>query len=172
MLELTNPIAAETTADSQLVGSTDYPIEFASAVAGRSKTKLGDLFGLTNFGVNHTKLEPGSSSALMHYHRTQDEMVYILEGEATLYRLHKDPSSPTTTYRKEKTIMKTGDCIGFPFGVAVAHCMCNDSNQPVRFLEIGDRSRNDQVEYPEADLKAVMGEDCKWIFTHKDGTPY
>ena len=40
---------------------TNYPQPFASRMAGRDKRPLGDLFGLTNFGVNITRLAPGGS---------------------------------------------------------------------------------------------------------------
>jgi uncharacterized cupin superfamily protein len=63
---------------------TNYPEPFASRMAGRDKRPLGDLFGLTNFGVNITRLVPGGCSALRHAHTKQDEFVYILEGRPTL----------------------------------------------------------------------------------------
>ena len=44
-------------------GQTIYPAAFAQRVAGRTKRKLGDVFDLSNFGVNLTHLEPGSASA-------------------------------------------------------------------------------------------------------------
>ena len=39
--------------------ASNYPEPFASRMAGRIKRPLGDLFGLTNFGVNLTTLQPG-----------------------------------------------------------------------------------------------------------------
>jgi len=63
---------------------SNYPEPFASRVAGREKRPLGDLFGLKSFGVNLTRLSPGSMSALRHRHSRQDEFVYVLEGEPTL----------------------------------------------------------------------------------------
>jgi uncharacterized cupin superfamily protein len=39
---------------------------------GREKRPLGDLFGLTNFGVNLTQLALGAVSFLRHAHTTQD----------------------------------------------------------------------------------------------------
>jgi len=38
---------------------TGYPPQFAAQVAGRQKRPLGELFGLSNFGVNLTRLAPG-----------------------------------------------------------------------------------------------------------------
>ena len=61
-----------------------YPEPFASQMKGRSKRPLGDLFSLTNFGVNLTTIAPGGVSALRHAHSNQDEFVYIISGEATL----------------------------------------------------------------------------------------
>ena len=43
--------------------ASNYPEPFASRMAGRAKRPLGDLFGLTNFGVNLTRLAPGAQSA-------------------------------------------------------------------------------------------------------------
>ena len=40
---------------------SNYPEPFFSRMAGRDKRPLGDLFGLTNFGVNLTRLKPGGS---------------------------------------------------------------------------------------------------------------
>ena len=66
------------------VSSTNYPESLRKFVAGRAKRRLGDAFGLRNFGVNLTTLAPGAMSALRHWHAKQDEFVYILEGEAVL----------------------------------------------------------------------------------------
>src|SRR5262250_3517790 len=63
---------------------TIYPEPYAAVTAGRLKRPLGDPFGLTNFGVNHTRLAPGAMSALRHAHTRQDELVYVLEGRPTL----------------------------------------------------------------------------------------
>ena len=63
---------------------TNYPQPFAARVGGRDKHPLGDLFGLTNFGVNLTRLQPGAISALRHAHSKQDEFVYVLSGELVL----------------------------------------------------------------------------------------
>ncbi len=38
------------------VKPSNYPAPIASRVEGRIKRPLGDLFGLTNFGVNLTRL--------------------------------------------------------------------------------------------------------------------
>ena len=138
---------------------SNYPEPFASRMAGREKRPLGDLFGLTNFGVNLTRLAPGASSALRHAHTKQDEFVYILQGHPTL---HTD---------KGPTRLAPGMCAGFKAGTGNGHCLVNDTQQDVVYLEVGDRTPGDEGSYPDDDLKAVMV-DGKWKFTHKDGSPY
>ena len=85
---------------------TNYPEPFASRMAGRDKRPLGDLFGLTNFGVNLTRLAPGGESALRHAHTKQDEFVYILEGR------------PTLVTDAGRTASNPGMCAGFKAGAA------------------------------------------------------
>ena len=138
-----------------------FPPEMVARVApGRDKRVLGDLFGLTNFGVNLTRLAPGGQSALRHAHGKQDEFVYILEGEATLIT------------DSGETALKPGMCAGFKAGTGDAHHLVNRTNQDVVFLEVGDRSADDSVSYPDDDVLAVYGSDGKWKYSRKDGTPY
>lgn len=139
---------------------SNYPEPFASRMAGREKRPLGDLFGLSNFGVNLTRLVPGADSALRHAHSTQDEFIYILEGHAVLIT------------DQGETSLSPGMCAGMKAGTGNAHQLVNRTDRDVLYLEIGDRSAGDSVTYPDDDLKAVFGSDGTWQFVHKDGTPY
>ena len=138
---------------------SNYPEPFFSRMAGREKRPLGDTFGLKNFGVNLTRLSPGGELALLHRHSKQDEFVYILEGEPTL-----------VTDRGEMQL-RPGMCAGFP-AAGLAHQLVNRTNADVVYLEIGDRTPGDEGSYPDDDIKAALGPDGKWIFTHKDGRAY
>lgn len=138
---------------------TLYPPVFADRVAGREKRILGDAFGLQNFGVNLTRLAPGSESALRHSHEKQDEFVYILEGTPTL----------VTDSGEEE--LAPGMCAGFRAGTGDAHHLINRSPSDVLYLEIGDRTPDDAVSYPDDDLKLVMV-DGSWRVTKKDGSSF
>ncbi len=138
---------------------SNYPEPFASRMAGRRKHPLGDLFGLANFGVNLTRLAPGAVSALRHAHSRQDEFIYVLQGSPTL---HTDEG---------RTTLAPGMCAGFKAGTGNAHCLVNDSDEEVVYLEIGDRTAGDEGSYPDDDLVARLVEGG-WRFEHKDGTPY
>ncbi len=139
---------------------TIYPPPFAHRVEGRAKRKLGDFFGLSHFGVNLTELAPGAVSALLHHHSRQDEFIYVLEGH------------PTLVLGDEEYRLGPGDCHGFKAGSGVASQLVNRSSAPVKYIEIGDRTEGDQVEYPNDDLKAVQLANGEWQLTHKDGRPW
>ena len=140
--------------------SSHYPEPFASRMAGRVKRPLGDVFGLTNFGVNLTTLEPGAVSSLRHTHSRQDEFVYILEGEATLVT------------NDGETVLRPGMAAGFKAGSPDAHHLVNRTDRDVVYLEVGDRTDRDTVTYPDDDIRAALGSDGRWRFVHKDGRPY
>lgn len=138
---------------------SNYPEPFASQMAGRRKQPLGDVFGLTNFGVNLTRLLPGGVSSLRHAHTRQDEFIYILEGHPTL---HTDEG---------RTRLAPGMCAGFKAGSGNGHRLINETGDDVVYLEAGDRAPGDEGGYPDDDIKATMV-DGKWRFAHKDGSPY
>jgi uncharacterized cupin superfamily protein len=138
---------------------SNYPEPFASRMHGREKRQLGDFFGLTNFGVNLTRLAPNSVSALRHSHTRQDEFIYILSGHPTLWT------------DEGETKLAPGMCAGFKAGTGNAHHLVNHTSETVVYLEVGDRTPGDQGAYPDDDIQAEL-KDGKWQFTRKDGTPY
>jgi uncharacterized cupin superfamily protein len=140
--------------------TSSLPSVFHARLSRREKRVLGDLFGLTVFGVNLTRLFPGGVSSLRHVHTTQDEFVYVLEGE------------PTLVTDRGEFALRPGMCAGFKAGNGEAHHLVNRTQGDVVYLEIGDRSRGDEVTYADDDLMAVEGSGPGRIFTRKDGTPY
>jgi uncharacterized cupin superfamily protein len=151
--------ALEAAAAPPRLKPSNYPAPFAALMADREKHPLGDLFGLVNLGVNLTRLRPGGESALLHAHSKQDEFVFVLEGEVTLVT------------EDGEELLRAGWCAGFRAG-GPAHQLVNRSGREAVYLEVGDRTRGDEVTYPRDDIQAVMGPDGKWGFAHKDGRPY
>jgi len=138
---------------------TMYPDVFAARVQGREKRALGDFFELQNFGVNLTRLAPGSESSLRHSHEMQDEFVYILEG------------TPTLVTNSGEQELKPGMCAGFRAGTGDAHHLVNRSSSDVLCLEIGDRTPDDSVIYPDDDLQLDLVGGA-WRVSRKDGSSY
>lgn len=141
------------------ITGSNYPERFKSPVAGRSKKKLGDALGLKNFGVNLTTLKPGVWSALRHWHTHQDEFIYIVSGELVLVT------------NEGEQVLTPGMVAGFPAGKADGHHLINRGNIDAVYLEVGDRTAGDAVDYPDDDL-AARASPVGRRFTHKDGTLY
>lgn len=138
---------------------TIYPKPFRHVVEGREKQALGNAVGLTQFGVNLTRLKPGCASALRHWHEAEDEFVYVLEGELTLI---EDDG---------EVLLRPGDAAGFKAGVANAHHLVNRSSSDAFFLEIGTRAACDRFTYPDDDLAGEKDE--RGVrFMHKSGALY
>jgi uncharacterized cupin superfamily protein len=160
MVEKSIPVAVVANEVAARTKPSNYPEPFASRMAGREKRALGDVFGLSNFGVNQTRLQPGAQSALRHAHTKQDEFVYILQGVAILVT------------DEGETTLTTGMCAGFKAGTGNGHQLINRSHADVIYLEVGDRTVGDVGSYPDDDLQAVMGSDGVWQFLHKNGEKY
>ena len=159
MGESVRPVAIVAAEAPSRTKPSNYPEPFTSRMAGRDKKPLGDLFGLSNFGVNLTRLAPGAVSALRHAHTLQDEFIYILEGE------------PVLVTDAGETPLRPGMCAGFAHGTGDGHQLANRGTADVVYLEVGDRTPGDRGSYPDDDLVAVSV-DGRWVFTRKDGGPY
>ena len=140
---------------------TGYPSPHDAPCRARETVSLGDVAGLTQFGVNLVRLKPGVWTGQRHWHTEEDEFVWVTEGEVVL-----------ATDAGEETF-RAGDCIGFKAGVENAHHFRNESDQEAVLLTIGTRSMKDACHYPDIDLFAKPGRyGNPGAFVHKDGTPY
>ncbi len=139
--------------------TTIYPEPFAGRTKGRSKQALGSAGGLSQFGVNLTRLAPGAASALKHWHENEDEFVFIIEGTATL--VEGDRETP----------LAAGEAAAFKAGVETGHQIVNRSDGDVVFLEIGRRARAERAHYPDDDL-IFERINSAFRFSRRDGTPY
>ena len=99
----------------------------------------------------------GGADRLRHWHIREDEFVWVVDGELTL-----------VTDAGEQTL-GPGMAAGFPAGVADGHHLVNRTCRPALYLEVGDRSPEDEVHYPDHDLFVARRD---FVFRHKNGEPY
>ena len=138
-----------------------YPEVYARALEGRAKRALGDVFGLSQFGVNLTVLAPGCSSSQRHWHEKEDEFIYVLDGEVILV----DDLG--------ETVLTAGMCAGFKAGVPNGHKLVNRSAMPASVLEVGTRLAVETAHYPDPDVDMMaVKENGRFRVLHKNGTPY
>jgi uncharacterized cupin superfamily protein len=141
------------------VTGSHYPSPFDEPCRNNSRQPFGSVAGLTQFGVNLLRLQPGAWSSQRHSHTKEDEFVYVLAGEVVL----------VTDGGEE--VLRAGDAAGFKAGDRNGHCLQNRSNLEAQVLEVGTRAEDDTVYYPDIDMIAPAGHTPP-IYTHRDGTPY
>lgn len=134
-----------------------YPPPFDALSAERIRQRLGDAGGLTDFGVNLTRLPPGNWSSQRHWHSHEDEFVFVLEGELMLIE------------DEGETVLRAGDCAAFPKGTGNGHHMINRSDTVAVYLEVGSRHAADVTTCSDIDM---MSKNADGRFLHKDGTSY
>ncbi|MBB3412058.1 putative cupin superfamily protein [Rhizobium sp. BK316] len=112
--------------------------------AGMAELRLAKPLLLTQFGVNHVRLEPGAWSSLRHWHAVEDEFIYVLEGTLTLLDdngLHE---------------LTPGMFAAFPAGEPNGHHIRNRSDQPGSFLAVGSRRPGEEtIHYPDQNFGPI-----------------
>jgi uncharacterized cupin superfamily protein len=135
---------------------SNYPAPYHERCLGKVRQKLGDVAGLTQFGVSRLTLNPGAWSSQRHWHTAEDEFIWVLDGEVVLV----DDTG--------EHVLRSGECAGFPAGQPNGHHLQNRSDAPAVVLEVGSRQPEaDACDYPDIDMTAsVQGR------FHRDGAPY
>jgi uncharacterized cupin superfamily protein len=139
--------------------NTNYPDPFWQPIVGRQRQRLGNAVGLNQFGVNLTTLKPGAWSSQRHWHRNEDEFIYVIDGEITLVEDHSE------------IVLKPGDTAGWKAGSRVGHHLINKTKSDVRYIEVGTRSPIETAVYPDIDMRAEKDK-SGMRYVKKTGEPY
>jgi uncharacterized cupin superfamily protein len=136
-----------------------YPDPYWQPLAGRSRKRLGNAVGLSQFGVNLTTLKPGAWSSQRHWHRNEDEFIYVLSGELVLCE------------DQGETVLKPGDAAGWRADGKNGHCLINRTQQDAVYLEVGTRLVNETVVYSDIDMRLERDKSGA-RYLHKNGETY
>jgi uncharacterized cupin superfamily protein len=98
---------------------------------------LGMRLGLSRIGIHHERLPPGRRTSFPHAESAEEEFVYVLEGTPDVWLdgvVHR---------------LRPGDAVGFPAGTGLSHTFLNDTEDEVRLLVVGERSKpENRIVYP------------------------
>ena len=122
------------------------------------RLQYSDAGGLTQFGAYVETLQPGSRSSDRHWHEEEDELLYVLSGEATVI----EEDGPHT--------LRPGDAACWPAGKANAHQVVNRSGEPCTYLIFGSGAVPDVVHSPGRGEILRAFEDGTWRIERADGT--
>lgn len=103
------------------------------------------------------RLPPGGWSSQRHWHSHEDEFVFVIAGEVVLVE------------NGGETLLRAGDCAGFPKNSGDGHHLVNRSAGDAMFLEIGSRHPDEVTICSDVDLKSANADGR---FLRKNGDPY
>lgn len=133
------------------------PMQAFAGSAPRTQAGLSDAGGLTQFGAHLVTLQPGQHSSTRHWHASEDEFLYMLDGTGTVIE------------QSGKSVITPGDCCCWPAGVENAHHVVNRSALPLTYLMVGTRVAEDTVRYPDAG-RTLFHRANGWQLVADDGT--
>ena len=136
--------------------ATGYPAPFDAPVAGRMYRRLAPATGMAQLRASHVVLKPGAWSSQRHWHRTIDELLVMVAGEAVLVE------------DSGEQVIRPGDVIAWPAGVENGHHLQNRSASDCVFVVASAGAYDtDSGEYPDIDM--VFDPDG---YARKDGSRY
>lgn len=103
--------------------------------AVRHTRTLSETAGLRNLGVHLVRVEAGHATTEYHFHRAEEEFLYVLSGHGI------------AEIDGREIAVGPGDFMGFPAG-GPAHAMRNDGPDDLVYLMAGERRDGDVVDYP------------------------
>lgn len=125
--------------------STDgfSPYEFSPRFHGFDK-EVAKNFSAKLLGFHLEILDPGCFSSPYHYHEQEEELVIVLEGEATLRQNNQ--------FRK----IFAHDLVFFPTGPEFVHQIYNHSQKPFRYFVLSNKSKSDICHYLDSNKKLIV----------------
>ena len=108
-----------------------------SAFGGR-RQRVGAHIGAQKLGYSFFNVPPGKAAFPHHTHTGNEEMIYIIDGEAIL-RLGK-----------EELPVASGTVIACPTGAEYPHQLVNTGAKELRYLVVSTMEFPDICEYPDS----------------------
>jgi uncharacterized cupin superfamily protein len=103
---------------------------------------LGRALGSVKLGLWQERIPPGRRTSFTHAHSTEEELVYVLDGECAVRVV--EPGRPARDLP-----LRAGHALAFPAGTGIAHTFVNRGTGDCVVLAVGERRADDRVFYPE-----------------------
>ena len=121
---------------------SEIPLDKVNAPEGSAfggwRQRVGAHIGAQKLGYSFFNVLPGKAAFPHHTHTGNEEMIYIIDGEAIL-RLGKEELS-----------VAAGTVVACPPGAEYPHQLINTGNQELRYLVVSTMEFPDICEYPDS----------------------
>jgi uncharacterized cupin superfamily protein len=136
--------------------SMSHPFNPRSQVFGHA---LSEVAGLKRNQVWRTRIAPGKESFAYHFHRVEEEWMFVLQGRALV------------EINDETVELGPGDFVGFPVPDC-AHLVKNPGPEDLVFLSGGERVAVEVADFPRDKKRMVRMDDSYAIYDLADGEPF
>ncbi len=119
---------------------------------------ISRALGTKKLGFHIEILSPNKYSCPYHYHESEEELFFILEGEATLRQ--------NNNYQR----VSKGNLIFFGLGEEYTHQLYNHTDKDFKFIAISNLDKLDITVYPDSNKINVRNN--RRIFQLKNAVPY
>lgn len=119
------------------------------------RKQLGVAAGGEELGTSLYELDPGKRTWPRHYHAGNEEAIYVLGGELTLY-LERGADGDTDDRAVTEHDLEPGDYVALPAGPDHAHEVEARGDETARFLVISTMN--------EPDLSVLVERDAAMLF--------
>ena len=130
------------TKHSNVIHLSEVPVEQMKVPDGSpfggKRQRVGAVIGAKKLGCSFFTVPPGKAAFPFHLHHTNEELIYVFEGEGVL-RLGKD-----------EVRVSSGTFIAFPPGPDHPHQLTNTSNRDLRYLCVSTMEYPEIAEYPDS----------------------
>lgn len=100
--------------------------------------RLSEGTAARKLGASVDVLAPGKRGCPYHFHRAQEEMFIVLEGEGSL------------RVAGEMVPVRAGDVVFIPAGPEYPHQLINTSAAPLKYVSVSTQERPEICEYPDS----------------------
>lgn len=125
-----------------IVRLSEVPVEPMKTPDGSSfaaeRRRVGAAIGAKKLGYSFFSVPPGKTAFPFHLHHTNEEMIYVFEGEGTL------------RFEKEEQTVSAGTFISFPPGAGHPHQLINTSDRALKYLCVSTMEYPEITEYPDS----------------------
>jgi uncharacterized cupin superfamily protein len=132
---------------------------------GAVRQRAGAAIGARKLGYSVFTVPPGKAAFPFHLHHTNEEMIYILQGEGTL-RLGKD-----------QVAVSSGTFIACPRGPGYPHQLINTSANNLHYLVVSTMEYPEISEYPDSNkigayVTDALGGGFRGLYKKDTNVPY
>ena len=132
-----------------------FKTHFLNDKAQRVNKSLGDMTGLTGFGIHLIEVPVARESTEYHMHYHEDECTYVLSGTGKV------------VIGQQEHEIAAGDFIAYPKG-GEAHTMINTGSDVLRCIVVGERLPHDVGEYPKLKKRIYRQAGMPWNLVDLD----